>query len=111
MLVDTASDSATILCLVCGQMLSSQMRLKELFNKRIGACAAHAHKCGNSACVFLRVAECQVMYVQLSMTSQDDIQVRGSFIAAPYIDQYGETDMGLRYFYCLFFKINAVILT
>jgi E3 ubiquitin-protein ligase UBR2 len=78
-------------------MLSSQStRQKELFNKRIGSCAAHAFKCGTSACAFLRVAECQVMYVQLSIASQDDVQVRGSFAAAPYIDQYGETDMGLR---------------
>ncbi len=79
-------------------MLSSQLtRQKELFNKRAGPCSAHTFKCGCSSCVFLRVAECQVMYVQISMTSPDDMQIRGSFLPAPYLDQYGETDMNLRY--------------
>ncbi len=46
--------------------------------------------------MFLRVAECQVLLLHLSASGQEDFQVRGHFIPAPYLDKYGETDQGLR---------------
>lgn len=108
-LVDTRSESATILCLICGEMLCSQQFCypKEIFKRRVGSCTAHAYECGGTIGVFLRVAECQVLLIHLNINSSDDMQVRGAFVPAPYLDDYGETDQGLR-FICLwnnyFFK-------
>jgi hypothetical protein len=95
---ESSSESATILCLICGEMLCSQAYCcqQEIFKKRVGCCTAHAYKCSGSVGVFLRVSECQVLLLHLNMVSQEDTQVRGCFVAAPYLDDYGETDQGLR---------------
>ena len=87
------------MCLICGELLCSQTYCcqKEIFKKRVGCCTAHAYKCSGSVGVFLRVSECQVLLMHLNMNSPDDMQVRGSFVAAPYLDDYGETDQGLKY--------------
>lgn len=54
----------------------------------MGACAAHAQKCGAGVGVFLRVRECQI----LLMANKN----KGCFYLPPYLDTYGETDQGLR---------------
>lgn len=97
--MDASAESATILCLICGEMMCSQPYCcpKEIFKKRVGCCTAHAFECSGSVGVFLRVAECQVLLMQLNINNQDDMQVRGCFVPAPYLDDYGETDQGLRF--------------
>ena len=78
------------MCLVCGDMLCSQSYCcqTELNKMMVGACSYHANKCGAGVSVFLRVRECEILY----MRSPN----RGSFACPPYLDEYGETDQGLR---------------
>jgi len=78
------------LCLVCGTVLCSQSYCcqQELGGVSVGACTAHSHCCGAGVGLFLRVRECKV--VMFSNTA------KGCFTSPPYIDQYGETDQGLR---------------
>ena len=78
------------MCLVCGDMLCSQSYCcqTELNKMTVGACSYHASKCGAGVSVFLRVRECEILY----MKSPN----RGSFVCPPYLDEYGETDQGLR---------------
>jgi len=79
------------MCLVCGTVLCSQSYCcqTELEGKNIGACTAHAETCSGGCGIFLRVRECKV--VLLAGRSS-----KGIFIQPPYVDQYGETDTGLR---------------
>ncbi|XP_054260913.1 E3 ubiquitin-protein ligase UBR2 isoform X2 [Macrosteles quadrilineatus] len=78
------------MCLVCGEMLCSQSYCcqTELNKILVGACTFHAHQCGAGACMFLRVRECEI----LLLASPN----RGCFMTPPYLDDYGETDQGLR---------------
>ena len=55
----------------------------------VGACTAHTEVCGaGSAGIFLRIRECKV--VLLSGRN------KGCLIPPPYLDEYGETDIGLK---------------
>nr|XP_012219062.1 PREDICTED: E3 ubiquitin-protein ligase UBR2 [Linepithema humile]XP_012219063.1 PREDICTED: E3 ubiquitin-protein ligase UBR2 [Linepithema humile] len=78
------------MCLVCGEMLCSQSYCcqMELNKTAVGACTYHASKCGYGVGIFLRVRECEIMFLRTPS--------RGSFVCAPYLDEYGETDQGLR---------------
>lgn len=78
------------MCLVCGEMLCSQSYCcqTELNKNLVGACTYHAHVCGSGVGIFLRVRECEVLL--LASPS------KGCFSSPPYVDQYGETDQGLR---------------
>ncbi|XP_049790695.1 E3 ubiquitin-protein ligase UBR2 [Schistocerca nitens] len=78
------------MCLVCGDMLCSQSYCcqTELNKTLVGACTYHAHECGAGVGIFLRVRECEI----LLLASPN----RGCFMSPPYLDQYGETDQGLR---------------
>ncbi|XP_066999318.2 E3 ubiquitin-protein ligase UBR2 isoform X2 [Anabrus simplex] len=78
------------MCLVCGEMLCSQSYCcqTEMNKQLVGACTYHAHECGAGVGIFLRVRECEVLL--LASPS------RGCFLLPPYLDQYGETDQGLR---------------
>lgn len=69
---------------------------QEIGSQRVGNCTAHTYKCGKTSGMFLRINECQVLLLHLNEGAENEIQVRGSFIPAPYIDNYGETDQGLR---------------
>lgn len=77
------------MCLVCGDILCSMTYCcqKELDKNMVGACTYHAHKCGAGAGIFLRIRECEIVLLGLN---------KGSFMSAPYLDEYGETDQGLR---------------
>uniref|UniRef100_A0A8C6SAN5 E3 ubiquitin-protein ligase n=1 Tax=Neogobius melanostomus TaxID=47308 RepID=A0A8C6SAN5_9GOBI len=70
---------APTLCLVCGTLLCSQSYCcqTELDGDDLGACTYHALTCGAGAGLFLRVREC-------------------CFYPPPYLDDYGETDQGLK---------------
>jgi len=78
------------MCLVCGQVVCSQSFCcqTELDGHNVGACTAHTHKCGAGTGVFLRVKECKI-----AMFSG---RSKGCYVSPPYLDQYGETDQGLK---------------
>ncbi|XP_050524886.1 E3 ubiquitin-protein ligase UBR2 [Daktulosphaira vitifoliae] len=78
------------MCLVCGAMLCSQSYCCQTELKRllVGACSSHAYTCGCGVGIFLRVRECEV----LLLASPN----KGCFITPPYLDEYGETDQGLK---------------
>jgi E3 ubiquitin-protein ligase UBR2 len=92
------TDSTSILCLICGEMLTRESiaTRQEIGSQRVGNCTAHAYKCGKTSGMFLRINECQVLLLHLNKGAGNEIHVRGSFVPAPYIDNYGETDQGLR---------------
>ncbi|XP_063047209.1 E3 ubiquitin-protein ligase UBR2 isoform X2 [Engraulis encrasicolus] len=83
---------APTLCLVCGAMLCSQSYCcqTELEGEKeeVGACTAHTFTCGAGVGIFLRVRESQVLFLAG--------KTKGCFYAPPYLDDYGETDQGLR---------------
>uniref|UniRef100_A0A672TAA7 E3 ubiquitin-protein ligase n=1 Tax=Sinocyclocheilus grahami TaxID=75366 RepID=A0A672TAA7_SINGR len=81
---------APTLCLVCGAMLCSQSYCcqTELEGEDVGACTAHTFACGAGVGIFLRVRESQVLFLAGKS--------KGCFYAPPYLDDYGETDQGLR---------------
>jgi len=92
------SDESRIptLCLVCGEMLCSgsfccQVELNKSTSSRhnmIGAASAHMQTCGAGNGIFLRVRQCQVVLLSG--------QNKGCFLPAPYVDDYGETDVTLK---------------
>ncbi|EDV46445.1 E3 ubiquitin-protein ligase UBR1 [Drosophila erecta] len=77
------------MCLICGSILCGQSYCcqPELGKVSVGACTHHAHACGAEVGIFLRIRDCQVVYLGRG---------KGCFIPPPYLDEYGETDMGLR---------------
>lgn len=78
------------MCLVCGEILCSQTYCcqKELEpGKPLGACTYHMHTCGAGIGMFLRIREAEILLLGPN---------KGAFISAPYLDDYGETDQGLR---------------
>ncbi|XP_029925864.1 E3 ubiquitin-protein ligase UBR2 isoform X3 [Myripristis murdjan] len=81
---------APTLCLVCGCMLCSQSYCcqTELDGEDVGACTAHTFTCGAGLGIFLRVRESQVLFLAG--------KTKGCFYPPPYLDDYGETDQGLR---------------
>ncbi|CAJ0921749.1 unnamed protein product [Ranitomeya imitator] len=81
---------APTLCLVCGAMLCSQSYCcqTDLDGDDVGACTAHTYTCGSGMGIFLRVRECQVLFLAG--------KTKGCFYPPPYLDDYGETDQGLR---------------
>ncbi|KAM8859992.1 E3 ubiquitin-protein ligase UBR2 isoform 2-T2 [Spinachia spinachia] len=81
---------APTLCLVCGSMLCSQSYCcqTEVDGEDVGACTAHTFTCGAGLGLFLRVRESQVLFVAG--------KTKGCFYPPPYLDDYGETDQGLK---------------
>ncbi|KAJ8971803.1 hypothetical protein NQ317_010778, partial [Molorchus minor] len=78
------------MCLVCGEILCSQSYCCQTkMNKMpVGACNVHASRCGSGFGIFLRVRECEILLLAAPH--------RGCFMSPPYLDDYGETDQGLR---------------
>uniref|UniRef100_A0A8C0XLZ1 E3 ubiquitin-protein ligase n=1 Tax=Castor canadensis TaxID=51338 RepID=A0A8C0XLZ1_CASCN len=79
-----------VLCLFCGAILCSQnICCQEVVNgEEVGACIFHALHCGAGVCIFLKIRECRVVLVEG--------KARGCAYPAPYLDEYGETDPGLK---------------
>lgn len=77
------------MCLVCGEILCSQSFCcqKELDKHSVGSCTYHMHTCGAGVGMFLRIRDAEILLLGLN---------KGCFIPAPYLDEYGETDQGLR---------------
>uniref|UniRef100_A0A8B9FID4 E3 ubiquitin-protein ligase n=1 Tax=Amazona collaria TaxID=241587 RepID=A0A8B9FID4_9PSIT len=79
-----------VLCLFCGAMLCSQNTCcQELVDgEELGACTSHALQCGAGLFFPLRIRECKVVLIEG--------KTRGCLYPAPYLDEYGETDPGLK---------------
>ncbi|KKA30126.1 hypothetical protein TD95_002000 [Thielaviopsis punctulata] len=106
---------ATI-CLLCGEIFCAQSTccLKELQlpgnNSRtsIGGAQNHMRKCQGIIGMFINIRKCCSFYL---------FRQSGSYAPAPYLDCYGETDMGLRHGRQLFLnqkrydKIRTMFLT
>lgn len=77
------------MCLVCGAVLCSQTYCCRFETARstVGACTFHAMSCNNEVAPFLRIRECEVMLLGIN---------KGCFMLPPYLDEYGETDQGMR---------------
>ncbi|XP_058445563.1 E3 ubiquitin-protein ligase UBR1-like [Malaya genurostris] len=77
------------MCLVCGEVLCSQSFCcqKDLDKNSVGSCTYHVHTCGAGIGIFLRIRDSEVLLLGMN---------KGCFIPAPYLDEYGETDQGLR---------------
>lgn len=77
------------MCLVCGEVLCSQTYCcqRELNKTPVGACNYHTEVCGAGAGIYLRIRDAEVLLLG---------QNAGCFLSAPYLDDYGETDQGLR---------------
>jgi len=78
------------LCLICGMMVCSQSACCEtvINGEKCGGCVSHARQCAANTGIFLRVRECLVV-LHSKVT-------RGTFLPAPYLDEYGEADKGLK---------------
>ncbi|KAH7722004.1 Zinc finger in N-recognin family protein [Aphelenchoides avenae] len=88
--VEDLSATVPTLCLVCGKILCSQSYCcQQSFNgENVGACTYHMSRCSGSSGVFLRIRDCQVVFLTAPK--------RGCHKAAPYVDEFGETDSGFR---------------
>uniref|UniRef100_A0AAG5DQH5 E3 ubiquitin-protein ligase n=1 Tax=Anopheles atroparvus TaxID=41427 RepID=A0AAG5DQH5_ANOAO len=77
------------MCLVCGEILCSQSFCcqKELHKVLVGSCTYHTAECGAGIGIFLRIRDAEILLLGIN---------KGCFIPAPYLDEYGETDQGLR---------------
>lgn len=53
----------------------------------VGSCTYHAYECSGGVGVFLRIRNCQILLLSG--------RTKGCYMAAPYIDDHGETDFGL----------------
>lgn len=73
---------------MCCQSYCCQVELANLPRQMVGATAHHAYTCCAGSAVFLRVWDCRVVF----RTGR----FRGCYQLPPYLDQYGETDVGLR---------------
>ncbi|KAA8634627.1 hypothetical protein SMACR_02955 [Sordaria macrospora] len=87
--------SDPMLCLFCGDLFCGQsiccaVEDREVRGKtmRIGGCQQHMRKCQKNVGLFLNIRRCCIFYLH---------RLSGSFSNAPYIDKYGEVDLGLRH--------------
>ncbi|KAI6183003.1 E3 ubiquitin-protein ligase [Aphelenchoides bicaudatus] len=80
----------TTMCLLCGELLCSQSYCcQKTFNhESVGSCSYHMLHCGGNSGIFLRIRECNLVFLTSSK--------RGCHKAAPYVDEFGETDQGFR---------------
>ncbi|EPX70460.1 N-end-recognizing protein Ubr1 [Schizosaccharomyces octosporus yFS286] len=73
------------ICLFCGQFLCFQSYCCA-FNG-IGECNLHIQQCAGDVGIFFITKRCAVLYLNPPL---------GSFAVAPFLDTYGEPDLGLR---------------
>lgn len=87
----TGDESRTpAMCLVCGTVVCSQSYCcqSRTDDVAMGAAMRHVSSCGISCGLFLRIRDCQLMLLVPNN--------KGCFYTPPYVDEYGETDQGLR---------------
>ncbi|PSS03626.1 E3 ubiquitin-protein ligase ubr1 [Coniella lustricola] len=95
--------SDPMICLFCGEVFCGQSiccsaedsmaTRRHGSGRRIGGAQQHMRKCQGNIGVFISIRRCATFYLH---------RLSGSFSNAPYIDKYGETDMGLRHYRQLF---------
>jgi len=86
----TGESKTPTLCLICGLLVCSQSHCCEtkLDGIKCNGCTHHARVCAADTGVYLRIREC-IIILQNKLT-------RGTFLPAPYLDEYGEADKGLK---------------
>ncbi|KAJ1666955.1 E3 ubiquitin-protein ligase ubr1 [Coemansia sp. RSA 1646] len=73
------------LCLLCGTFICAQSFCCE--EDGIGECNMHMKTCGGSVGMYLLVKKCGLLLLHHD---------NGCFMSAPYLDQHGEVDLGLK---------------
>ncbi|KAJ1819361.1 E3 ubiquitin-protein ligase ubr1, partial [Coemansia sp. RSA 2598] len=73
------------LCLLCGGFVCAQSFCCE--EDGIGECNMHMRTCGGTVGVYLLVKKCGLLLLHHD---------NGCFMSAPYLDQHGEVDLGLK---------------
>jgi len=82
------------LCLVCGSLVCfattcCQGEVETADGKIMcGGCTVHAQTCAGGTGIFLRIKRCSVVLLSDAR--------RGANLAAPYVDEFGEVDLGLQ---------------
>lgn len=77
----TEESRVPTLCLVCGRILCSQSYCCQttLGEEQVGACTAHAERCGAGNGIFLRVRECKIILLSG--------RKKGCTVPPPFLDQ------------------------
>ncbi|KAJ2596788.1 E3 ubiquitin-protein ligase ubr1 [Coemansia sp. RSA 1721] len=81
----TGVPSDPALCLLCGGFVCAQSFCCE--EDGIGECNMHMKTCGGTVGVYLLVKKCGLLLLHHD---------NGCFMSAPYLDQHGEVDLGLK---------------
>ncbi|KAI5295817.1 hypothetical protein KEM52_000130 [Ascosphaera acerosa] len=74
------------ICLFCGEILCSQASCCQ--RGALGGCNQHLTRCGGNIGLFINIRKCVVLLLH---------DRHGSFCTAPYLDDHGEPDRGLRH--------------
>ncbi|KAB8346078.1 hypothetical protein FH972_023129 [Carpinus fangiana] len=79
-------------CLFCGEVFCGQAQCCSIAprpdsEERYGGCMQHQNKCAGNIGMFINIRKCTALL---------NNEKQGSFLQAPYLDEHGETDMGLR---------------
>lgn len=97
------------ICLTCGEVVvrSSSATTPNLLtasniistllhlDQNVGPCNLHTQQCCGSVGLYLRVKECSLLLLSIANDGRIN-KTRGTFMPAPYLDDYGETDQNLR---------------
>ncbi|CAF5220295.1 unnamed protein product, partial [Rotaria magnacalcarata] len=100
------------ICLTCGDvvvrssssstatvphLMTTNSLISTLLNmdQTMGPCNTHTQQCCGSIGLYLRVKECSLLLLSIINDGRIN-KTRGTFMAAPYLDDYGETDQNLR---------------
>jgi len=85
---------APALCLVCGTLIccltkccEEQIQTTSGANN-VGGCTVHAQLCSGGTGIFLYIRKC-IIILSCDVT-------KGAYLAAPYVDEFGETDEGMK---------------
>lgn len=76
------ADGDPTMCLICGQCLVAGEKVAG-----VGACHRHARNCGRGVGIFLLASTTQVLLIRGRWSA---------YYASPYVDKWGEQDVGLR---------------
>lgn len=91
--------SDPMICLLCGDVFCGQSICcsaedttttlrRQGSRRRIGGAQQHMRKCQGNVGLFINIRKCAIFYLH---------RLSGSWSNAPYMDKYGEADMGLRH--------------
>ncbi|CAF0909766.1 unnamed protein product [Adineta ricciae] len=97
------------ICLICGDVVvrssstnapsppTANGNIYSLLNpdQTAGPCNLHTQQCCGTVGLYLRVKECSLLLLNINNDGRIN-KTRGTFMPAPYLDDYGETDQNLR---------------